>query len=183
MIEPMAILPSAECTRSMFLPLFAQCQSNGQKSLQMMICSFTTGPCISAKPTSSPHRLITMSPSCSLTLRMDGFSIAIVPTLGQSLLRHLTMTLTLTVPSVYGTFTPLTETQEPPLADRVERRLDTTTSPAMYFQLGKSTALSAETCPPVMEPRRLLLTSPGTQRNQKGSACTIFTGRAGQGRK
>lgn len=145
MTEPMAIPPSAEYTHSMFLPLSAQCPSKGLKFLQMTICSSSTDLCISAKPTSSPHssppKATTTSPSCSLTLRTDGFSIATVPTLAQALWRHLTMTLTRTVPFVSGTCTPLAEIQEPLLANLVERRLDTTTLPAMFSHLGRSTAL------------------------------------------
>lgn len=146
MTEPTAIPPSAECTHSMFLPLSAQCPSKGLKFLQMMIYSFTTGPCISAKPTSSPrsspHKPTTTSPSCSLTLRMDGSSIATVHTPVQALWRRLTMTLTRTAPSESDTSTPTAaEIQEPLLADRVERRLGTTSSLAMFSHLGRSTAL------------------------------------------
>lgn len=132
MTEPMAIPPSAECTHSTFLQLSAQCPFKELKFLQMTICSSTTGPCTSVKPTSSPlsspPKLTTMSLSCSLTLRMDGFSTDIVHTLVQALWRRLTMTLTPTAPSESGTFTLLAEIQELLLADQVERRLDTTTS-------------------------------------------------------
>lgn len=144
MTDPKAIPPSAECTHSMYLPLSVQCPSKGLKFLQMMICSSTIGPCISAKPTSSPrsspHKLTTMSPSCSLTLRMDGFSIVTVRTLVPALWKHLTMTLTLTAPSESGTSTHMAaEIWEPLLADRVERQLGTTT--LLAFHLGRSTAL------------------------------------------
>lgn len=146
MTEPTAIPPSAECTHSMFLPLSAQCPSKGQKFLQTMKCSFTTDLCFSAKPTSnprsSPHKPTTTSLSCSLTLRMDGCSIATVPTLVLALWRRLTMTLTLTARSESDTSTPTAEEiREPLLAARVERRLGTTTSLAMFSHLGRSTAL------------------------------------------
>lgn len=147
MTEPMAIQPSAEFTRSTFLPLSAQCPSKGLKFLQMTRCSSTTGPSISAKPTSSPHssphKPTTTSPSCSLTLRMDGFSIATVRTpLVRALWRRLFTTSTLTAPSESGTSTRLeVEIREPALADLEERQLDTTTSLAMFSHLGRSTAL------------------------------------------
>lgn len=145
MIEPMAIPPSAECTHSMFLPLSAQCPSKELKFLQMTICLSTTGPCISVKPTSnpcsSPHKLTTMSPSCSLTLRMEGFNTATVRTPVPALWRRLTMTLTLMAPSESGTSTPLAVIKQLLLADWVERQLDTTTSLAMFSHLGRSTAL------------------------------------------
>lgn len=146
MTEPTAIPPSAECTHSMFLPLSDQCPSKGPKFLQTTKCSFTTGRCFSAKPTSSPrsspHKLTTTSLSCSLTLRMDGCSIATVPTLVLALWRRLTMTLTLTAPSVSGTSTlTAEEIRELLLAARVERRLGTTTSLATFSHLGRSTAL------------------------------------------
>lgn len=146
MTEPMAIPPSAECTPFMFLPLSAQCPSKGLKFLQMMICSSTTGPCIRVKPTSShprssPHRQTTTSPSCSLTLRMDGFSIVTAHTPVQALWRRLTMTLTHTAPSEFGTFTPLAANRELLLVDRVERPLGTTTLLAMCSHQGRSTVL------------------------------------------
>lgn len=146
MTDPKAIPPFAECTHSTFLPLSAQCPSKGLKFLQMMICSSTIGPCISAKPISSPrnnpHKLTTTSPSCSLTLRMGGFSIVIVHILDQALWRHLTMTLILTAPSESGTYTPIAaEIWEPVLADQEERRLGTTTLLAMSSPLGRSIAL------------------------------------------
>lgn len=156
--EPTAIPPSAGCTRSTFLPRSTQCPSKGLKFPQMTRCSSTTGPFISAKPTSSPrrrrssssssprssspHKLTTTSPSCSLTLRTDGFSIATVRTPVPALWRRLTMTLTLTAPFESGTSTPTAAAiREPSLADRVERRLGTTTSLAMFSRLGRSTAL------------------------------------------
>lgn len=143
--EPTAIPPSAECTHSMSLQLSAQCPSKGLKFLQMTTCSSTTGPCTSVKPTSSPRRspprLTTTSPSCSLTLRTDGFNTDTVRIPAQALWRRLSMTLIPTAPSECGTFTPLGEIQELLLVDQVERRLDTTTSPAMYSHLGRSTAL------------------------------------------
>lgn len=146
MTEPTAIPPSAGCTHSMFLPLSAQCPSKGLRFRQMMIYSSTTGPFISAKPTSSPHssphKPTTTSPSCSRTLRTDGFSIATVHTPVQALWRHLSMTLTLTAPSESGTFTPTAaEIQEPFLADQVERQAGTTSLLATFSHLGRSTAL------------------------------------------
>lgn len=146
MTEPMAIPPSAECTRSMFLPAFAQCPSRGLKFLQMMTCSSTTDRCTSAKPTSSPRssprKQTTMLPSCSLTLRTDESSIATVHILVQAHWRRLSMTSTHTALSESGTFTPTAaEMQEHFLGVLVERRLGITTSLATFFLLGRSTVL------------------------------------------
>lgn len=146
MTEPTAIPPSAECTRSTFLPPFAQCPSRGLKFLQMMTCSSTTDRCTSAKPTSSPrsspHKQTTMLPSCSLTSRMDESSTATVRILVQAHWRRLSMTLTHTALSESGTFTPTAaEMQEHFLGVLVERQLGTTTSLATFSLLGRSTAL------------------------------------------
>lgn len=142
----MVMPPSAGCTHSMFPPLSAQCPSKGLRFLQMMTCSFTTGLCTSANPTSSPHssphKLTTMSPNYSLTLRMEEFSIATVHTRVPLHWRHPSTTLTLMAPFVSGTSTPMAvEIQEPLLADRAERQVATTTSLATFSPLGRSTAL------------------------------------------
>lgn len=131
--DPMAIRPFAECTPFMFPPRSAQCPFRGPRFLRVTICFCVTAPSISAKPSSiprrRPHRPSTTSPSCSLTLRMDGCSTATVPTPAQAPWIYLTMTLIPMGQSACGPTIPSVETRELLLlVGQVVRQADTTTS-------------------------------------------------------
>lgn len=142
--DPMAIPPFAESTPFTSLPLSGQCPFKGLRFLRMMTCFCITEPFISAKPTSMPHsrthRPSTTSPSCSLTLRMDGYSTATVPMLAQAPWICLTMTSTPMVQSACGRTIPLVEIRELLSVGQAVRQLDFTTSVTMVSHSERSIA-------------------------------------------